>query len=119
VVGLAGVLVFGFGAGLVVYGWVRRFEKHLHTREMTTHVHKVVRTLGVVGYTAKGIGYAVAGALFLVAVLTYDASKSRGLDAALHALAGQPYGHLLLAALAAGIAAFGIFCVVQARYRKI
>jgi hypothetical protein len=51
--------------------------------------------------------------------MTYDPGKSRGLDAALHTLAEQPYGHVLLAVIAAGIAAFGVFSIVQARYRKI
>ena len=118
-IGLTGVAVFLFGVGLAVYGWVRRFEKHLRTGEMTAQVRTAVRTLGVVGYTAKGIGYATAGVLFLLAVYTYDPAKSRGLDAALRALAGQPYGHLILTVIAAGIAAFGIFCVVEARYRRI
>jgi hypothetical protein len=70
--------------------------------------------LGVVGYLAKGLGYAIVDA-----ALTYDPGKSRGLDAALHTLASRPYGPVLLAVIVGGIAAFGVFCVVQARYRKI
>jgi hypothetical protein len=86
---------------------------------MSAQVRRTVCGLGVIGYTAKGIGYAIVGALLVAAALTYDPSRSRGLDAALHALAGQPYGHVLLAVIAAGIAAFGVFCIAQARYRKI
>ena len=118
-VGLAGVAVIVFSVGLAVYGWVRRFEKHLKTREMSAQVRHAVRLMGVVGYVAKGTGYALAGGLLCYAAWTYDPSKSRGLDAALHALVTQPFGHILLAMIAAGIAAFGIFGIVQARYRKI
>jgi hypothetical protein len=118
-VGLAGVGVIGFSAALAAYGLVRRFEKHLHTERMSAQARRAVRTLGVVGYTAKGVGYAIVGVLLVIAALTFDPSRSRGLDAALHTLAGQPYGHLLLTVIAAGIAAFGIFCLAQAKYRKI
>ena len=118
-VGLAGVTVIAFSAALAVYGLVRRFAKHLRTDAMSAQVRRTVRGLGVVGYAAKGLGYAIVGALLVAAALTYDPSRSRGLDAALHALAAQPYGHVLLAVIAAGIAAFGVFCIAQARYRKI
>ncbi len=106
-------------ATATVLALVRRFAKHLRTDAMSAQVRRTVRGLGVVGYAAKGLGYAIVGALLVAAALTYDPSRSRGLDAALHALAAQPYGHVLLAVIAAGIAAFGVFCIAQARYRKI
>ena len=34
-------------------------------------------------------------------------------------LAQQPYGGVLLGVVAAGLAAYGLFCFVQARYRRI
>jgi hypothetical protein len=119
IVGLAGVGVIGFSVTLAVYGLVRRFEKHLHTERMSVQERRAVRGLGVVGYTAKAVGYAIVGVLLVIAALNFDPGRSRGLDAALHTLARQPYGGLLLAAIAAGIAAFGIFCLAQAKYRKI
>jgi len=57
--------------------------------------------------------------LLVSAAVTYDPDKARGLDAALRTLAAQPYGGFLLAVVALGIAAFGVFCFIQARYRKV
>jgi hypothetical protein len=57
--------------------------------------------------------------LVVAAAVTYDPAKSRGLDGALKTLAGQRFGVWLLALVAAGIAAFGIYCFSQARYRKV
>jgi hypothetical protein len=37
----------------------------------------------------------------------------------LRALAGRPYGPWLLAVIALGIAAYGSFSLVQARYREV
>jgi hypothetical protein len=49
----------------------------------------------------------------------FDPSKANGLDPALKALAGEPYGALMLAAVALGLAAYGIFCFFDARYHRV
>ena len=51
--------------------------------------------------------------------MNYDPEKARGLDAALQTLREQSYGPLLLALIALGIAAFGVYCFLQSRYRKV
>jgi hypothetical protein len=118
-VGLIGLIVLGVGIGLFVYGLLKKFEKHLNTQQMNAAVRKSTRRLGMAGYTAKGVAYAIAGVLVVAAAVTYDPNKARGLDAALKALAGQPYGPWLLGLVALGIAAFGVFCFSQAKYRKV
>ena len=75
--------------------------------------------LGVVGYVAKGLAYGTLGILVLIAALQFDPGKSRGLDQALRTLAEQPAGDALLIGVAFGIAAYGVFCLFQARYRKV
>ena len=79
----------------------------------------VARRLGVAGYTAKGVAYGIAGLLLLTAAINYDPDRSRGLDGALHTLREQSYGGILLTLMALGIAAFAVFCLVQAKYRKV
>jgi hypothetical protein len=118
-VGLAGLGVAALGAGLVWYGLSKRFEKHLHTMRMSLQFRRVSRRLGMAGYTAKGVAYGIAGVLVVAAAVTYDPNKARGLDAALRTLREQSYGQVLLTVIALGIAAFGVFCFVQARYRKV
>jgi hypothetical protein len=57
--------------------------------------------------------------LLVLAAVQYDPDKARGLDAALRAMAAQPYGTWLLGVTALGIAAYGLFSVVQSRYREV
>jgi hypothetical protein len=114
-----GVTVAVIGAGLAVYGLTRKFEKHLKTSRMTAQVRQTIRRLGEIGYTAKGAAYGAAGVLLVVAAVNYDPDKARGLDAALRAMAAQAYGTWMLVVTAIGIAAYGLFSVVQARYRKV
>ncbi|HET6534388.1 MAG TPA: DUF1206 domain-containing protein [Actinoplanes sp.] len=118
-VGLIGLVVLGVGVGLTVYGLTKKFEKHLNTQQMTASVRQTVRRLGMAGYTSKGVAYGIAGGLIIAAAVMYDPEKARGLDAALKTLASQSYGPWLLALIALGIAAFGIYCFFQAKYRKV
>jgi len=74
--------------------------------------------LGQAGYSAKGVAFGIVGVLVIIAAVTYDPDKSRGLDAALTTLAGQPYGRWLLSALALGIGCYGLYCFVWARYPR-
>jgi hypothetical protein len=118
-VGLAGLAVLAIGVGLVVYGLTKRFEKNLQTFRMSPRTRRLTRRLGVAGYSAKGVAFGITGLLVIVAAVTYDADKSRGLDGALRTLREQSYGAILLTLVALGITAFGVFCFVQARYRKV
>jgi hypothetical protein len=118
-VGLAGIAIAAIGIGLVVYGVQKKFEKHLKMSQMTAKMRRLSERLGVAGYAAKGAAYGIAGVLFLVAAVQYDSDKARGLDATLNVLSEQSYGPWLLALTALGIAAYGLFSIVQARYRKV
>jgi hypothetical protein len=118
-IGLVGLVVVGVGVGLCWYGLTKRFEKHLNTAQMSPTVRKTTRRLGMWGYPAKGVAYGIAGGLVVAAAVTYDARKARGLDSALKTLAGHSWGTWLLVFIALGFAAFGVFCFLQARYRKV
>jgi hypothetical protein len=78
----------------------------------------VVLRLGIVGTVARGIVFVVAGALGVDAAITFDASKSTGLDGALRTLADRAYGPWLLGALAVGLIAFGLYGFAAARWTK-
>jgi hypothetical protein len=118
-IGFVGLVVVGVGIGLAVYGIKKKFLEHLKTGEMRPSVRKSVTRLGQAGYSAKGVAYAIMGVLIVSAAVTYDAGKSTGLDGALKTLAGHGWGVWLLGLIALGIAAFGVYCFFQARYRKV
>ena len=118
-VGLAGLVIAIVGIGMVIYGLKKKFEKNLKTAEMSPKTHTLARRLGMFGYAARGAVFAVAGLLVVVAAVKYDPEKARGLDAALRTLRDQPWGPVILALMALGIAAFGIYCFLQSRYRRV
>jgi hypothetical protein len=116
---IAALVVVGVGIGLFAYGVGRMFERKLTTGRMSYGIRKLVVGLGQVGYIAKGIAFGIVGLLVAGAAVQRNAAKSNGLDGALHTLAGKPYGQVLLVAIAAGFAAFGLYCFFQSRYRKV
>jgi hypothetical protein len=118
-VGAVGVAVVAVGAGLMVYGARRSFEKRLHLSEMPRNVRQTMRRLGQIGYLAKGAAFAIVGVLLVDAAAIDNAARAAGLDAALHTLAGLAWGSVLLIVVALGFAAFGGYCFGQARYRKV
>lgn len=71
------------------------------------------------GSTAKGLAFMVIGVLVGSAALTSRPERAEGLDAALKAVAGRPYGAAALLAVAAGVACFGVFLFFDARYHRV
>ena len=59
------------------------------------------------------------GGLLSYATLTFDPQKAQGLDGALQTILAQPFGRFLLTAVALGFLAFGLFAILQARYRPM
>ncbi|WP_337002790.1 MULTISPECIES: DUF1206 domain-containing protein [unclassified Microbacterium] len=112
-----GLAVIGVGAGFVVGGFTRGFEKLLDLPDGAARGGIV--TLGVIGYFGKGIAVAVTGVLFVVAAVTQDPEKGAGLDAALHSLLGLPLGSLILGAVGVGFAVYGVFCIARARFARM
>ncbi|KAF0964004.1 MULTISPECIES: DUF1206 domain-containing protein [unclassified Rhodococcus (in: high G+C Gram-positive bacteria)] len=80
---------------------------------------KFVEPLGVVGYVAKGLVIAGAGVLVIVAVFNSDPSKATGIDGAVKTLGSAPFGQFLLVLAALGIAAYGLYSFVMARYARM
>jgi hypothetical protein len=59
------------------------------------------------------------GYFLLQAALRSDPGEARGLDGALRALQQQSYGPWLLGLVALGLIGYGIYQLVEARYRRI
>jgi hypothetical protein len=68
----------------------------------------------LIKYLRLGFGF------FLIqAAHQSNSNQVRGLEGALDSLARQPYGLWLLGIVALGLIAYGLYYIVQARYRRI
>jgi hypothetical protein len=115
-VGAAGLAIIGVGAYHVYKGVTKRFLKEIDLAEAPPAATRLVTRLGQVGYPGKGIALAVVGGLLVWAAVTFDPKKASGLDGALRTILDAPFGQFLLTLVALGIAAFGAYLFVRARY---
>jgi uncharacterized protein DUF1206 len=118
-VGIVGLIIVIGGLAMAVEGARRTFVKNLRTGEMSRQTAALVKRLGTVGTIARGLVFALAGALVIGAAVTFDASKAGGLDTSLHTLRNQPFGEFLLIIAAIGLIAFGLYGLAEARWRRV
>jgi len=105
-----GVAVAGAGAYQIHKGWTEGFRRDL---ESTPSRFTIIA--GKVGYIARGFALIAVGIGLATAGLTHTASKSQGLDGALHSMVSLPWGPVLVALVATGFAAFGLYSFSRAR----
>jgi hypothetical protein len=115
----AGIALFGYGIWQLVAAYKARFRDELDTARMKESVRKWCERLGRFGYAARGVVFMIVGGSLVVAAVTADPRDARGLDGALAEIAAAPFGRVMLGLVAAGLAAYGIFMFVYARYRRI
>lgn len=116
-VGLVGLSILALGIGLAWFGLTERFKEDLDGGT-TGKSGQAITVLAKVGYTAKGFAFGVLGILFVIAAVEHDPQKGGGLDDALKTMLDQPYGPVLLTAVGAGIAAYGVYCFARARHTQ-
>ncbi|MET1052246.1 MAG: DUF1206 domain-containing protein, partial [Mycetocola sp.] len=109
--------VLAVGVYFVVKGVKKKFLEDITAPGGQTG--RTVTRLGQVGYIAKGVAIAVVGILFGVAAFTHDPSEATGLDGALKSLAQLPLGPVILAVVALGLIAYGVYCFARARYARL
>jgi hypothetical protein len=119
-------IVGGIGAGFLAAaiwnayrGLARKFKKQLDTASMGRNTERAAQFVGVTGLLARAVVFGLIGIFLVKAAWQYDPQEAIGVDGALRKLAAQDYGDGLLFLVAAGLLAFGVFCLFQARYRKV
>ncbi|WP_300018390.1 DUF1206 domain-containing protein [Pseudonocardia sp.] len=106
-------------AVMMTYTGVRRtFLGDLDLDAVPAAGRAVIAGLGVAGHLSRALVLAVVGVLTGVAALTGDPARAGGLDAALRALGSAAPGSAVLTLVAAGIGAFGLFCLADAATRR-
>ena len=117
-VGLAGAMLIGVGLWNAYRGLTHKFAKRWRGGLSGTARRWGCR-VGLVGHVARGVVFTLIGAFVIRAALEYDPSEAIGLDGALQKLAHADYGPYLLGLTAAGLVAYGVYCLVDARYRDV
>jgi hypothetical protein len=117
VVGLVGLVVVAVGLVMVVEGWSSKFMRYFGY--LPPGSRRWIVLLGRVGTVARGLVFAVTGALVVQAAVTADPGKAGGVDTALKSLLAAPLGPALVALLGVGLIVFGVYALAEARWRRV
>jgi hypothetical protein len=118
-VGIAGAICVVGGVALFWRGATHTFEKKLRTHEMRGWQRRWLPWLGTAGHAARGVVLGLIGAFVIRAAVRFDPREAVGVDGALHQVAARPYGTAALVVVAAGLACYGLYSFVEARWRDV
>ncbi len=116
---LAGIIGIGFIIGGIVTamkGIKRSFGRYL---ELDAEKNSPAVLISIYGLVARGVVFGIIGVLFLYAAFNVDPEQAGGMAEAMAWLRDLPLGGIIYAVVALGLAAFGIYNFVEARYRRI
>lgn len=118
IVGALGAGVVAYGCWQIYRGLSDRFKRRYDTAAMSELQRRIALYSGRCGLTARGLTYGLIGGFIIVAAVKLNPEATKGVGEALDVLAAQPYGAWVLLAVAIGLFCYGVFCLVQARYRS-
>lgn len=113
---IAGLVVIGIGVYGIYKGATKGFKEDLEHGAGSGTVGSAIVGAGMAGYIARGIAFCVLGGMIGWAALTADPEKAGGLDVALRTIGEQPFGMVLLIAMAIGFALYGLYSIARAKY---
>jgi hypothetical protein len=120
------VLMFAVGMGLFVAAAAlavravrRKFRKRLEEHEMSRPVHRATLTFGTVGLFGRGALFAIVGWFVTEAAIDNDPRHGKGVDGSIRSLANSGGGAALLWVVAIALVAFGLYLILEARYRRL
>ena len=118
-VGFAGVVLIGVGVYQGYRGLSKDFLKDSKTEQMSARTRTWIEWIGSFGHLARLVVFGLVGVFLIKAAIDYNPNTAVGLDGALAKLAHQSYGPFLLGIVAAGLIAFGVYSLSDARYRRL
>ena len=118
-VGAAGLCLIGAALWNLYRGLSKKFEDKWRVARLSPSVRRWGARAGVAGHVARFVVFGLIGIFVTKAAIDYKPSDAIGLDGALQKLAHASYGPWLLGLTAAGLVAYGIYCLVDAGLRDV
>lgn len=116
---VAGLVFIGVGIYQAKLAFSGDFEEYSKTHEMPRGVARAFYVFGRVGHVARAVIFALMGVFLCIAGFQGQAGEVVGVDGALVRLLQQPWGEWLAGGVAIGLIVFGLYSLLDARYRKI
>lgn len=113
---LAGLAIIGAGAAHAIKGAKTQFHKHF---DMPSRIQRWAYPVCRFGLVTRGLVFGMVGTFFLIAAYEFDPDEAGGTAEVFSTLQEQIYGQWLLAFVAVGLFAFGVYSLLQSVYRRV
>lgn len=95
------------------------FMKKIDNYPKVKYEYDLIKKVGRFGYAARGVVFGILSFFVVRVILSHNANAYKGTKGALEYLLSFDYGTLLLATVALGLAGYGIFHILVARYADL
>lgn len=113
-----GIAFIGVGLHQLLRAWKRHYRRNWHVEDMPNGPLPILESIARLGLASRGIVFGIIGAFLCIAAIEVDPDNAQGLGGVLDTLAEQPYGRWLLGGVAVGLMAYGLYCFINAGYRR-
>jgi hypothetical protein len=117
IVALAGAAFVGYGLYQLYRAWAAKLSRQLDLGRLTTETGRWTIAVSRFGIAARGVVFCLIGALAVLAATRHDPAQAGGIGDSLSTLAA--FGRWPLAVVAVGLIAYGVYELINARYRRI
>lgn len=119
IVAAAGAAIIGAGVWNGYRGVTRKFEEDWRNGLMSDVARFGGGSVAMMGHLARAVVFSLIGTFLVKAALEYEPKAAIGLDGALRKVVHAGYGPYLLGLVATGLVCYGLYCLVDARYRDV
>lgn len=115
---IAGGIIAAVGIYQLWFAFSEKYKKHIATGAIHNQASTVLLRAGKIGYSARGVVWLILAWMLIKAALHHNASEAGNTSEAFRFLEEASYGSYLLGALGFGLACYGAFNFIRARYEK-
>lgn len=116
IVGAVGLAFIGAGIAHGIKGWKAKFDRHF---DMPASTQQWAYPICRFGLATRGLVFVLVGSFFIIAAYQFNPDEAGGLAEVFSTLRSQLFGKWLLAFVAIGLFAFGIYSLLEAVYRRV
>lgn len=119
---LVGAVGLGFLAAAAFNGYralTQKFEEKWYVDDVGERTQRMLAGVGSAGLLARFVVFGFVGLFLVKAAYEYDPQEAIGIDGALRKVVDGAYGEALLGVVAGGLLCYALFCLVEARYRRV
>jgi hypothetical protein len=118
-VGAAGLLVTGLSIHQLYRGWRADLDDQLDLSRLRPTTRAWTIRISRFGMAARGVVGTVVGVALVIAAWRSNPREAKGLGEALASVQSWTLGSVILGTIAVGLVAYGVYELVEARYRRI